>query len=185
MLDDRPEMRGLFDDDSPLFQWLSSKFEGATVESRMYWNAEEPPAGFSASHMRRYSMYPAQVYVSSSNHLSGLDKWVALVFETHNLQNAGDFAKLEADAANGKLLREEFVVECVSLEVDAMLETERLLKEKVDQKILDSCMMYAEIQRTVRQRKEGKEVDTGSRHRDYYRAVYSHIMSWTRNPGGK
>ncbi len=178
MLDDRPEMQGLFNEESALFQWLVCKFQGEKVESRVYWNAEEPASGFSAEHARRYLSHPAYVRVTSR--MSGLDMWVALVFELNNLQNAAAFDELDMDAIDGRVSRNQFIEKYVRLEVDSMIETERVLREKVDKGVLDMSGMYAIYLDAAMQRREGKEYDTGIKHREYYRTAYDRLRSFAR-----
>lgn len=177
MLDDRPSMKDVFDEEDPLVKWLCACFAGSGPESRVYWNAEEPASGFSAEHSRRYSVYPAQIRVVSSQQLSGLDKWIAIVFEMHNLRGALDFAQLDRLAFYGRIESAQYVDECVDLELDAVGETAQFLEAKVAAKTLQRSKLFSQFQEVVQFRKAGKKYDTGLKHRSYYEAAYDRLKS--------
>lgn len=183
MVDDRPEMGGIFDEDAEIVEWLVKRFEGDSVESRIYWNAEEPLSGFSAEHSRRYHIYPAQIRVDSGKTLSGLDKWVAVVFEVHNLDNSKSFEGLEQAAASGGISEKEFVKKCIALELDAVDKTEIFLSKTLEAAQLKMSGQYRGYLAAAQRTRAGIKYDTGAKHREYYQMNFRRIQSWaTSNP---
>ena len=178
LIDDRPEMNKIFDRNHPFVEWLSLELGGTNAETRVYWNSEEPVTGFSAEHSPRYAAYPAHIRITAGNALSGLDKWIVLAFELHNLRNTREFADLQRRAATGRLPKEQFVKECVELEIDAVIETERLLREKLEVETLRQSRLFAEYQIVIEKRRMGTSNDTGRKHRAVYEAAFEHARAW-------
>ncbi len=177
MLDDRPEMKRVFDEEHPLVEWMASSFAGSGLESRVYWNAEEPASGFLAEHSCRYSVYPAQVRVVAGDRLSGLDKWIAITFEMHNLRDTDEFSRLNRAAYFGRVTKEQFVAECVDLELDAAVETAEFLEKKLTGEVLKRSKVFRMCQAVVKSRKEGKKYQTELVHYAYYEAAYDRMKS--------
>lgn len=126
VLDDRPEMRGVVVQDSPLAKWIVSRFDGHGTETRVHWHDREPLSGSDAEHLPAYEGYPANLSITRLDSTSPIDKWAALVYELLNLQET-----LESDlferALDGEFDADEYALACVRSEYEAILATREIL----------------------------------------------------------
>lgn len=126
MLADRPDMKEVIGPEHPVYQWVVDGFQGKYLGQRVYWNASSPRTGRAAEHAIPYGNYPPYISISGGAETTPVDKWAAVVFELHNLQNFESFTRLAADATTGKVKADEYAVKCVMLEYDAQLRTQKL-----------------------------------------------------------
>ncbi|MCC9645105.1 hypothetical protein LOC71_22735 [Rhodopirellula sp. JC740] len=129
MLADRPDMKSVIDLDHPIYQWVVAGFEGSLLGQRIYWNANSPTTGRPAEHAAAYGHYPPFISISGGSETTPVDKWAAVVFELCNLKNDDKFAQLAKEAAAGKLSADEYATECVMLEYDAQLLTQKVFQD--------------------------------------------------------
>ncbi len=128
LLHDRPTMNGILAPNDPIREWVIQKFNSNSLEGRIYWDHDEPISARPAESLPAYKTQPNVVRLTNSAATSGRDKWLMLVYELHNLQNAEGFENLDLLAVNGKIDRVRYSDECFSLEFKAMVQTKRFFK---------------------------------------------------------
>jgi hypothetical protein len=126
MLADRPEMVGILGKDDPILIWIIDGINGDRIGQRIYWNAREP-VGSSAEHAPPYSDYPPYVCISRHAGISGIDKWVSLIYELFNIENTKAFTDLHVQALNREIDGEEYADACAKLEYLALKEAKLFL----------------------------------------------------------
>lgn len=94
----------------------------------MYWGHRNQFSGREAENSPSQGNIPAFIRVTSSEEVSGRDKWCMLVFEFENLLNPVPFKNLAQCAYVGQVSRNRFTLECVQLELDAGQRTRRYFK---------------------------------------------------------
>ena len=129
LLDDRPDMRGVFSPASPIYRWVVQQFDSGDQGRRVFWDVQEPASGQPAEHMQRYSLYPAYVRVSGATSSTGIDKWAMLVYEFHNLQNSPEISTLTQKAAKRSITAAHFAAEATRLEHQALLKTRQFFQK--------------------------------------------------------
>ena len=120
MLDDRPDMRGVLDEDSAIRDWIIAAFNGEQTGKRVYWNSDTPASGRPAEHLMPYMYYPGAIRISGGTETTPTDKWASVVFELFNLTNASDFDALNQKAIAGELDSKAYASACVALEFRAI-----------------------------------------------------------------
>ncbi len=128
LLEDRPDMRDLIDESHPVFQWLVDSFNGKRIGQRIYWNASSPQSGRAAEHAPAYANYPPYISISGGTETTPTDKWAALVYEMHNLENGTQFEAISRLAIESKLDADEFAEKCVELEFVALTKTQEFFR---------------------------------------------------------
>ncbi len=120
MLTDRPDMRGVLAEDSPVMDWIIAAFNGEQAGERIYWNADTPSSGRPAEHLMAWHEYPAAIRITGGSEITPTDKWAGVIFEIFNLENSSDFQALTTRAMAGELDGPTFASRCVELEFKAL-----------------------------------------------------------------
>ena len=128
MLQDRPDLRDVISESHTAFQWLVDGFNGDRLGQRVYWNARSPQSGRAAEHGPAYGTYPPYIAISGGTETTPIDKWAAVVFEMHNLENGNGFEAISRLAIEGKLDRDAFAERCVELEFVALTKTQEFFR---------------------------------------------------------
>ena len=81
LLEDRPEMIGVFVKGSPVWAWVIDRFNQGDDGRRCYWDNSEPNSNTIAEHQPPVASRSVFVRVSSQTSISPLDKWVCLLYE--------------------------------------------------------------------------------------------------------
>lgn len=129
MLQDRPDMRDVIPNSHSVFQWLVDGFNGDRIGQRVYWNAGSPQSGRAAEHGPAYGTYPPYIAISGGTETTPTDKWAAVVYEMHNLENRNGFEAISRLAIEGKLDADDFAEKCVELEFVALTQTEEFFRK--------------------------------------------------------
>jgi tetratricopeptide (TPR) repeat protein len=125
MLKDRPAMAQYGDKAQILYDWAARQFAGEKLHQEILWDATEP-SDFDAT-----SDSTGRIQVSRTC-LSGPDEskeqtcekiWRCTVFELFNITNAGEFGRIEAEAAAGELSRDGFGGKLIDAESPAAEKT--------------------------------------------------------------
>jgi hypothetical protein len=127
LLNDRPTMNGILDPHDEICKWVIQQFNSNSTEHRVYWDHNEPISGRPAESLRAYDTHPAVIRLTKSTATSARDKWLMLVYELHNLQNAKGFENLDILAVTGEIDKKQFSEECFALEFKAMVQTKIFL----------------------------------------------------------
>ena len=114
MLDDRPDMKGVLPEKSPVLLAIIAAFNGERLGQRIYWVDTVPREGRPASHNKSRSGRLAHIMISSSPKLTPVDKWAYVIFELYNIE--GDFNAVLKSAYLGSIEKEAFVEKCINLE---------------------------------------------------------------------
>ena len=120
MCDDRPDMLDVFPPDHPIRRWCSSQFETGENGRRVVWDCSEPVLQTSAEHWPRAEGHAAAIRISQVRPSTGLDKWVMLVFEFHNIERESDRLRLQDALCRRKISLDQFAVGCTRSEFDAL-----------------------------------------------------------------
>jgi hypothetical protein len=129
MLQDRPDMRDVIPNSHSVFQWLVDGFNGDRIGQRVYWNASSPQSGRPAEHGPAYGTYPPYIAISGGTETTPIDKWAAVVYEMHNLENGDKFGAISRLAIAGRLDADAFAEKCVELEFVALTKTQEFFRE--------------------------------------------------------
>jgi len=127
MLDDRPDMRDEVARSHTVVAWLIDGFNGDRLGQRVYWNANSPRSGRPAEHGPSYGSYPPYIAISGGTETTAVDKWAAVIYEMHNLENSEDFKRISEAAIKGTFDADAFADECVKMEFAALLKTRDFL----------------------------------------------------------
>ncbi|HBE70582.1 MAG TPA: hypothetical protein DDW52_20750 [Planctomycetaceae bacterium] len=104
--------------------------------------------------------------------------WIAVVFELNNLDNASSFNLLQTAALTGKISKEDFVRECILLEIGSVEDAVELLDQHVDRQVLKQSTMYRKYLSFVTQKStKGKIINTGAKHRKYYESMFEQLSN--------
>jgi hypothetical protein len=145
MLADRPEMVGILRQDDPIFIWIVAGMNGDRIGQRIYWNAREPVSS-SAEHAPPYSDYPPYVCISRHAGISGIDKWICLIYELFNIENTKAFTDLHVQALNREINGEEYADGCAKLEYLALKEAKQFfIKNPFPHADRERNLVYAQV----------------------------------------
>lgn len=131
MVEDRPDMRHVLTLDDPLYKSVAHEFDVGNTHQRVHWFPLEPERDASAQHGADGPHQPAFVKITSNSECTGEDRWLLLVFELHNLQNAWAFRKLQKMAIEATLTEDQFAERSLLLELRAQIETKHTLQRLV------------------------------------------------------
>ncbi len=127
MLDDRPEMQGIFPNDDVVVSWVIRHFNVGRSGNGVTWGDDEPVNGL-AEHIPSMSGEPAAVHVTNRKDVSGRDKWYMLVFELFNELHPDDVSALEKLAATQTVDRVQFANLIINYEYERIVVTNRFFK---------------------------------------------------------
>ena len=128
LLDDRPDMKGILPADDTICRWVVGRFNSGDFGHRVHWDHHEPLSGREAENQPSQEYSPAFIRITDSEGISGRDKWCMLVFEFENLENSPQFEKLYQLASAQQIIRAQFVLKCVQLELKAVQRAKRYFK---------------------------------------------------------
>lgn len=123
MCDDRPDMDGVFPEDHELVTWCAAQFEKGELGRRIIWDHTEPAMDLPAEHWPRAEGHAAAIRISQMRPSTGLDKWVLLVFEFHNIQRESDRLRLQDALCRRKISLDQFAIGCTRSEFEALQTT--------------------------------------------------------------
>lgn len=129
MIADRPDMAGVLDEDTPLYEWIVDSLNGQRTGHRIYWNADSPKSGQGSEHAGRHYHYPAQIYVSGGTEMTPIDKWAGLIYEIFNLENSNAFEALDQQAYSGVIDGDTYALDYVELEFVALKSTQEFFRK--------------------------------------------------------
>jgi hypothetical protein len=116
---DRPQAGKLLRQHAALDQWLSTEWNRPIEDYRIFWSDEQPTASPMAEHVANISYRLIVIRVSRG--LAPVDQLLALAYETCNAQGRHEFVALSAQAAAGKISRDQFIDGKSSVEYAALL----------------------------------------------------------------
>ena len=125
MLHDRPAMASLGKKAILLYQWAARKFAGEDLHEKIYWDSSDPPQHTTADNRPPKPGLPGRIRLAARNTHGpkrGDDRsfekmWRDVVFELHNIVHAETFRRIDSDAAQGKLSKNEFVTKTIETEL--------------------------------------------------------------------
>ena len=129
MCDDRPDMDGVFPDGHQLVTWCATQFEKGEMGRRIIWDHTEPAMDLPAEHWPHVDGHAAAIRISQMRPSTGLDKWVLLVFEFHNIQRESDRLRLQDALCRRKISLDQFAVACTRSEFEALQMTIHFLEK--------------------------------------------------------
>lgn len=112
-----------------LVRWLVSRFDGAEIGMKVFWDPASPENGSGADHALPILGSAATIRVKPLEDRDGpaflrFERlWFSTVFEMHNLENHRHFQRLFELAAQGLVDQAAFVEECARLEYKALGKT--------------------------------------------------------------
>ncbi len=124
MLHDRPAMGQYGKKADVLCQWAARKFAGEDLRRRIFWDASALPSDIAGGNCSSPEEETGLICVSAK-YLDGPKKgkdrtfeelWCNAVFELYNITNADEFWRLKAEAAKGKMSKEDFVTKTIECE---------------------------------------------------------------------
>ena len=121
---DRPQAGKLLRQHAALEQWLATEWDRPIEDYRIFWSDEQPTASPMAEHAANTSHRLIVIRVSTG--LAPVDQLLALAYEICNAQGRHEFVALSAQAAAGKISRDQFIHGKCLVEYAALLR----LKEK-------------------------------------------------------
>src|SRR5262249_23961833 len=117
MLHDRPAMAEHVEPGSEVWNWAVRKFAGEDLGSPIDWDAEPPRKETDGQTHPMTDTRPAAIHVAQRSSDGPADReltfgelWAAAVFELHNALESKSFVRLNEQALEGKLSREEYVI---------------------------------------------------------------------------
>jgi hypothetical protein len=116
---DRPQAASLLCRYPALKQWLRTEWNRPIEGYRIYWSDEPPTASPMAEHVADPRSHLIAIHVSKK--LLTVDQLLALSYETCNAQMRPRFEEVFAEAAAGKISREDFVNTIDAVEYAATL----------------------------------------------------------------
>jgi len=116
---DRPQAGSLLQQYPALEQWLHTEWNRPIGDYRIYWSDEKPAASSTAEHASLPQAHLIVIRVSKT--LAPVDQLFALSYETCNAQERSGFDAVCAQAAVGKVTRQDFVNEIDFREYAAIL----------------------------------------------------------------
>jgi Flp pilus assembly protein TadD len=132
MLHDRPPMAQFGADAEFVRRWAVRKFAGEDFGALIDWDPS-PPLHSDAEHLSASpdgSVHAAILVLANHTHgpnggqpRSFEELWAGAVYELHNVTHSREFARLNDEAAEGKLSKEEFVARILKHELLAAQET--------------------------------------------------------------
>ena len=135
MLKDRPAMGEIGEKADPLYRWAGRKFAGEDLGERILWNPAEPPPEFPCDHqspepgcpgfIRIHEKYTAGPLKGKA--MSFEELWSGAVFELYNITGVEDFQRIQNEATEGRLAREEYITGELEVESRAAEKTCRVL----------------------------------------------------------
>lgn len=120
VLNDRPQMCGIFLDDDVVVRWVVRRFETGRSGHGVVWDDKEPTNGF-AEHVSSLAGKPARVRVTKREGVSGRDKWYMLVFELFNEFHPLENEAFDQLAASGTVDRVQFASAVLNHQYQRML----------------------------------------------------------------
>lgn len=120
LLADRPDMKDAIPDSHYVASWVAESLNGDRFGSRVYWVADSPRSGAPAECYPPNQGVPAMVRLTAGTELTPIDKWASVVFELHNLLGSDKLTAATKQAYRGELNGEEYAIECVKLEFQAL-----------------------------------------------------------------
>jgi pentatricopeptide repeat protein len=124
MLHDRPNMGQYGKNADALYQWAARKFAGEDLRRKIFWDASAFPPEIAGGNCSSPEEETGLICVSGKyvdGPKKGKDRtfeelWCNAVFELYNITNADEFWRLKAEAAKGKLSKEDFVTRTIECE---------------------------------------------------------------------
>lgn len=127
ILEDRPDMRGVFPPGSPVNVWIEDAF-ARSADRRVYWDNREPISGQPSQYTGPANGAPASIRISDKADVSPLDKYSNLIVQLHTAKKIGEMHELSHLASSGKLNAQEFSEQMVLVYFRAVLETQAFFK---------------------------------------------------------
>jgi tetratricopeptide (TPR) repeat protein len=131
MLQDRPAMSYQKEEAKVLYGWAARKFAGEDLGRRVFWDGSEPPPDTTCENQPPRGGDFGFILVSGK-YIDGPDKgktrsseemWHDAVFELYNISNDREFSRLTANAASGRMSKEDFVANVIECESHAAEKT--------------------------------------------------------------
>lgn len=131
MLKDRPAMGELGEKAEMLYRWAARKFAGEDLGEPIFWNPADPLPEFPCDHQSPEPDCPGYIRIHEK-YTRGPNKgtpvpfdelWRGVVFELYNITGVEDFKRIAADAAAGKISREEYITKKLKVESNAAEKT--------------------------------------------------------------
>lgn len=119
---DRPQAANLLRHHPELEEWLCTKWNQPIKDYRFYWDQEAPSTSV-ADHKLLPEHRLIRIHVSQK--LCPADQLLALAFEIYNAHGHFSFDTVTAQAAAGKISREEYISEIDKREYGAALEVKK------------------------------------------------------------
>src|SRR5215468_3977806 len=116
---DRPQAASLLRQYPALEQWLHTEWNRPIGDYRICWSDEKPATSSTAEHASWPQFHLIEIRVSKA--LTPVDQLFALSYETCNAQERSGFDAVCAQAAVGKVTRQDFVNEIDAREYAAIL----------------------------------------------------------------
>lgn len=129
ILRDRPDMADALTPNDPIRLWVISSLGGDRIGQRIFWSNELPLSGSVAEHWPAYQGCSPSIRLKPGPEVTGIDKWVGLVYELFNLENSEGFALLHSRACEGKLNGDAYADGCAKLEFLALKKSKAFFEE--------------------------------------------------------
>lgn len=137
--EDRPDMRGLFPQGSPVYVWIENAFAN-TGGRRVCWDNREPGRKSSSGEFHFHlNGAPASIRITGSADVSPLDKYSMLVSQFQSVARIGEVLSVHTLAVSGKLNADEYAEKTAEVYFHTLVQTQAVLKaHRFDQLVTDN-----------------------------------------------